>query len=165
MAHWLRCCATNRKVAGSIPDGVIGIFHSHNPSDGPGVDSASNINEYQEYFLRSKVGRCVRLTILPPPCAVVMKSGKLNFLETFGPLQACNRTDLHLPYPAVYFEVESKLSLYTIWQLRCYSNRKDEILPPITTNQYHIKHFALKVHGNKFAGILIYFWRSHVTNN
>jgi len=26
-AQWLRCCATNRKVAGSIPDGVIGIFH------------------------------------------------------------------------------------------------------------------------------------------
>jgi hypothetical protein len=25
--------ATNRKVAGSIPDGVIGIFHWHNPSD------------------------------------------------------------------------------------------------------------------------------------
>ena len=25
--QWLRCCATNRKVAGSIPDGVIGIFH------------------------------------------------------------------------------------------------------------------------------------------
>ena len=33
MAQWLRCCATNRKVAGSIPDGVIGIFHGHNPSD------------------------------------------------------------------------------------------------------------------------------------
>jgi hypothetical protein len=28
----LRCCATSRKVAGSIPDGVVGIFHSHNPS-------------------------------------------------------------------------------------------------------------------------------------
>jgi hypothetical protein len=26
-------CATNRKVAGSIADGVIGIFHWHNPSD------------------------------------------------------------------------------------------------------------------------------------
>ena len=26
-AQWLRCCATNRKVAGSIPAGVIGIFH------------------------------------------------------------------------------------------------------------------------------------------
>ena len=27
VAQWLRCCATNRKVAGSIPAGVIGIFH------------------------------------------------------------------------------------------------------------------------------------------
>jgi len=32
VAQWLRCYATNRKVAGSIPDGVIGIFHWHNPS-------------------------------------------------------------------------------------------------------------------------------------
>jgi hypothetical protein len=27
VAQWLGYCATNRKVAGSIPDGVIGIFH------------------------------------------------------------------------------------------------------------------------------------------
>jgi len=33
VAQWLRCCATNRKVPGSIPDCVIGIFHLHNPSD------------------------------------------------------------------------------------------------------------------------------------
>jgi len=33
LAQWLRRCATNRKVAGSIPDGVTGIFHWHNPSD------------------------------------------------------------------------------------------------------------------------------------
>ena len=33
VAQWLRRCATNRKVAGSIPDGVIGILHWHNPSD------------------------------------------------------------------------------------------------------------------------------------
>jgi len=26
VAQWLRCCATNRKIAGSIPAGVIGIF-------------------------------------------------------------------------------------------------------------------------------------------
>ena len=57
MAQWLRCCATNRKVAGSIPAGVIGnfidikYFRSHN---GPGVDSASNRSEYQEYFLGVK---------------------------------------------------------------------------------------------------------------
>jgi len=33
VAQWLRCCATNWKVAGSIPDSVIGIFYWHNPSD------------------------------------------------------------------------------------------------------------------------------------
>ena len=27
VAQWLRCCATNRKVAGSIPDGATGIVH------------------------------------------------------------------------------------------------------------------------------------------
>jgi len=27
VAQWLRCCATNRKVAVSIPAGVSGIFH------------------------------------------------------------------------------------------------------------------------------------------
>jgi len=40
-------------------------FRSHY---GPGVDSASNRNEYQEYFLGRKVGRCVGLTTLPPSC-------------------------------------------------------------------------------------------------
>jgi hypothetical protein len=29
---WLRHCATIRKVAGSISDGIIGFFHCHNPS-------------------------------------------------------------------------------------------------------------------------------------
>jgi len=32
---WLTHCATSRKVAGSIPDGIIGIFHCHNPSRRP----------------------------------------------------------------------------------------------------------------------------------
>ena len=27
VAQWLRCCATNWKVAGLIPGGVIGVFH------------------------------------------------------------------------------------------------------------------------------------------
>ena len=63
---------------------------------GPGVDSASKRNEYQEYFLGDKSGRCVRLTNLPTSCAVVVKSGNLNFLKPSGLLQACNGTDLCL---------------------------------------------------------------------
>jgi hypothetical protein len=47
-------------------------------------------------FPGGKGGWCVRLTTLLPSCAVVMKSGNLNFLEHSGLLQACNGTDL--PY-------------------------------------------------------------------
>jgi len=89
VAQWLRCCATNRKVTVSIPAGVSAIFidiKSFVSHYGPGVDSASNRNEYQEHFLGGKGGRCVRLTTLPPSCAVVTKSGNLNFLRT---LWAC----------------------------------------------------------------------------
>ena len=57
-------------------------------------DSASNRNEYQEHFLGGKGGRCVRLTNLPPSCAVVTKSGNLNFMEFSRPVQACNGTAL-----------------------------------------------------------------------
>ena len=57
VAQWLRCCTTNRKVAGSIPAGVSGYFIyliSFLSHYRPGVDSASNRNEYQEYFLGVK---------------------------------------------------------------------------------------------------------------
>jgi len=53
----LGCCATNRKVTGSIPAGVSGFFidiKSFRSHYGTGVDSASNRNEYQEYFLGVK---------------------------------------------------------------------------------------------------------------
>ena len=57
VAQWLKCCATNRKVAGSIPAGVSGFFidiKSLRSHYGPGVDPASNRNEYQDYFLGVK---------------------------------------------------------------------------------------------------------------
>ena len=41
VAQWLRCCATNRKVAGSIPAGVSGFFSdikSFLSHYGPGVE-------------------------------------------------------------------------------------------------------------------------------
>ena len=58
VAQWLRHYATNRQVAGSIPHGFIGIFQWHNPSGRTmalGVDSDSNRNEYQVYFVGVKV--------------------------------------------------------------------------------------------------------------
>ena len=49
VAQWLRCCATNLNVASSIP-GCVRFFIDIK-FYGPGVDSASNRNEYQEDFL------------------------------------------------------------------------------------------------------------------
>jgi len=57
VAQWLRCCAKIRKVAGSISAGVSGFFiniKSFRSHYGPGVDSVSNRNEYQEHFLGIK---------------------------------------------------------------------------------------------------------------
>ena len=57
---------------------------------GHAVDSASNRNEYQKHFLGIKAAGAYG-------CAVVMKSGNLNFLELSGPLRASNGTALPLP--------------------------------------------------------------------
>ena len=49
---------------------------------GPLVDSASYRNEYQEYFLGGKDGRCVGLTTLPP--------SRVEYLEIWEPQPAGN---------------------------------------------------------------------------
>jgi hypothetical protein len=63
------------------------ILRSHY---GAGVDSASNRNEYQVYFLGGKGGRCVGLTTLPPLCAVCLEIWEP---QPPGNLRAC--TGLH----------------------------------------------------------------------
>ena len=79
---WLRHCATSWKVAGSMPDGVIGIFHWHNP---PSRTVALGLT--QPLTGKSKGGRYVGLTTLPPLCA-----GCLQIWEPQPPgtLKACN---------------------------------------------------------------------------
>ena len=53
---------------------------------GPGVDSASNRNEYQEYFLEGKGVRCVGLTTLPPLCGDCLEIWEP---QPAGTLRAC----------------------------------------------------------------------------
>jgi len=65
------------------------------PHCDPGVDSASNRNEYQEYFLGGKGGWCWQPYHLQVP--IVLKCGSVKLMEPSGPVQACNGIALPLP--------------------------------------------------------------------
>jgi hypothetical protein len=67
---------------------------------GPGVDSACNRNEYREYFLGGKGGRCVGLQPYHFHVPTVLKSGSLKLLEPSGSVQACN--GIALPFTFTY---------------------------------------------------------------
>ena len=62
------------------------LTSSFRPRYGPGINSVSNRNEYQEYFLEGKGGRCVGLTTLPPLCADCLE---IWDPQTPGTLRAC----------------------------------------------------------------------------
>ena len=84
---WLKHFATSQNVSASIPDGVTGIFHWHNPS-GRTVDLRSTQplmeNKNLEYFLAGKGGRCEGSQPGHLPITTVLKSRSLNLLEPSG---------------------------------------------------------------------------------
>ena len=116
---------------------------------GPGVDSASNRNEYQEYFLGGKGGRCVGLT-LPPTCATVLKSGSLSLLETSWPVQACNGIALTFTQKLTQVKVlifrkstgyscKDNINLFLDLYLRCWYYRCDST----SSEHYVLQHTAV----------------------
>ena len=89
---WLRYCATSRKVLGSIPSGVIGIFlwQCFWPHYDPGVDSACNRISTRNISWGVKVAGVYGWQPYHLHVLIVLKSGSLNLLEPPGPVQACN---------------------------------------------------------------------------
>jgi hypothetical protein len=78
---WLRYCATNRKVVGSIPNGAIGIFHWHNPSGHTlalGLTQPLTEVSTRNISWGGKGGRCIGLTTLPPSCADCLEIWELQ---------------------------------------------------------------------------------------
>ena len=86
------------------------ISLTENPSDR--TMALGSTHFLTEMSNRSVSWGCVRLTTLPPSCAVVTKSGNLNFLEPSGPLQACNWTDLPFTYVPASRAAQHALTLY-----------------------------------------------------
>jgi hypothetical protein len=77
------------QVAGSIPDGVIGIFYWHNPSGRTvALGSTQPLAEMSTWNISwgSKDDRCVGLTILPTSCADCLEMWEPQLL---GTLRAC----------------------------------------------------------------------------
>jgi hypothetical protein len=70
------------------------LTQSFRPHYGPGVDSASNRNEYQECFLGVKAVGAQGWQPCHLHVPIVMKSGSLILLEPSGPVKACNGTAL-----------------------------------------------------------------------
>jgi len=90
---WLRHCATNRKFAGSIPDGVIWFFHCHNPSGRTmALGSTQPLTEMSTRNISLGVNAAGALGWQPYHLHVpiVLKSGSLSLLEFSGSVQACN---------------------------------------------------------------------------
>jgi hypothetical protein len=114
-------------------------------------------------FPGGKDGRCVRLTTLPPSCAVVMKSGNLNFLETSGPLRVCNGTALPLYiymfvcvcvcvyvcvciYMCVYIYIYVCVCVYTGCPGRNVKKLRERV-PYVKIYRYNPKHLYPKLNG------------------
>jgi len=73
---------------------TLEFFIDIRPQYGPGFDSASNRNEFQEYFLVGKGDLSTGLTTLPPSCA-----DRLEIWEPQPPgtLKTCPGIALPLP--------------------------------------------------------------------
>jgi hypothetical protein len=111
----LRHYATSRKVAGSIPDEVIGfffsIYFSFQIHYGPGVDSTSNRNEYQESSSQVEDGRRVRLTT---------SSLSADCLENVAASTSHNPMGLHDPFQGqLYFYLTTYRFVHKYTRQRC----------------------------------------------
>jgi hypothetical protein len=90
--YGLRHCATNRNLAGSIPGGVIIIFHSHNPSGRTmtlGLTQPITVTQINTRNIAC--GRYVGLATLPFSCANGLEIWELEPAGTLWTWKCLNR--------------------------------------------------------------------------
>jgi hypothetical protein len=95
---WLKHCPTSWKVACSISNWChwnFSLTESFCPHHGLGVNSASDRNEYRNYFMGGKGGRFIGLTTIPPSYAYCV--------EIWEPSTSVNPQDLSMPIEGLLF--------------------------------------------------------------
>jgi hypothetical protein len=114
---WLRHCTTSRKVAGSIPYGVIEIFHLHNPVGCNMAFGSTNPRpEMSTTYISWRKRRLV-------PCTdnfttFVCDCLEFNLLEHYGAVIGMYRECLTLVSLARHASVSPVFSKLAIWPPR-----------------------------------------------
>jgi len=119
---WLRHCATSWKVAGSIPAGVIGILHWHNPSGCTmALGSTQPLTEMSTRNISwGGSGWCIQLIILPLSCVGCLE---INLLESSRSVQGLLFL-LYKPKTIIYIH-QHCTSIEKIWKsVICYQSIK-----------------------------------------
>ena len=117
---WSRQFCTIRKIVGSIPDVVIGIFLWLKLSGRTTfLGSTQPLTRFdtRNNCWGGKSGRCLGLTTLAP--CVVMNSGSVDLQESSGPVQGCNAAPLRSVFPYRNVSVGQMVyKYYQYWKLR-----------------------------------------------
>jgi hypothetical protein len=163
--QWLRHCATNRKVADSIPDGVIGIFYWYNPSGRTMVlgltQPLTEMSMYQEYCLGIKASGAYSWQTCHLLVPIVLKSGNLNLLEPSGTGKACN--GIALPFFFVFKGLNKCNSTST--SLHAFKELKRKIYCTFALRWCSVRRcivFSRKV--AQFSVICTGAWRKNLTD-
>ena len=132
------------------------------PHYGPGVNTASNRNEYQGYLLVCKWGWCVGLTTLPPSCADCLEIWKS---QPPGTLRAWSGLDRNsfcalclLERPLVFIK---ECFLHTLLSTRIMQVNKVSCvwrIPPPEKVLYQLIEMAAQI--TWYVGCIVaYMWR------
>ena len=115
----------NRKVAGSIPDGLIGILHWYNSSGRTmALGLTQPLTEINTKNISwGKGGRCVRLTTFPPSCADCLEIWEP---QPPGTLRAC--PGLWWDYFTFFLNPDISSQRFVQWQVRGISQRSLQML-------------------------------------